>query len=122
MYKFDIVKDSTELRKAIAENPELPIVVMASYEACIDDYYWTYCSFVRCEVGEVLDCECPWREGLVYSSHTDFEEDLADYLSDTVEGADKMSDEEFERVLEEQKSAYSQTPCPKKPHRHSRAH
>lgn len=108
MYKFDIVKDSTELRKAIAENPELPIVVMASYEACIDDYYWTYCSFVRCEVGEVLDCECPWREGLVYSSHTDFEEDLADYLSDTVEGADKMSDEEFERVLEEQKSAYSQ--------------
>ena len=29
MQKLNIVKDSTELRKAIAENPELPIVVMA---------------------------------------------------------------------------------------------
>ena len=108
MYKFDIIKDNTELRKAIAENPELPIVVMASYEACTDEYYWTYCSSVHCEVGELLDCECPWKEGLVYSDREDFEDDLANYLSDTVEGADKMTDEEFERVLEEQKRVYSQ--------------
>ena len=99
MYKFDIVKDSTELRKAIAENPDLPIVVMASYEEVSDEFYWTYCSDVRCEIGEVLDCECPWKEGIVYSDRTEFEEDLADYLSDTVENANKMSDEEFDRIL-----------------------
>lgn len=108
MYKFDIVKDSTELRKMIAENPELPIVVMASYEATTDEYYWTYCSAVHCEVGDVLDCECPWVEGLVYSDHIDFEEALADYLSETVEGADKMTDEEFDLILNEQKEIYSQ--------------
>lgn len=72
MYKFDIVKDSTELRKAIAENPDLPIVVMASYEAVSDEFYWTYCSAVRCEAGEVLDCECPWKEGVVYSDRIQF--------------------------------------------------
>ena len=105
MYKFDIVKDSTELRKAIAENPELPIVVMASYEAVTDEFYWTFCSAVHCEVGEVLDCETPWKEGIVYSSRTDFEEDLADYLSDI---ADKMTDEEFEHLLEVQKSVYDE--------------
>lgn len=108
MYKFDIVKDSTELRKAIAENPELPIVVMTSYDAVSDEFYWTYCSIVHCEVGEVLDCECPWKEGIVYSSRTDFEEDLADYLSETVEGANKMTNEEFEHFLEVQKSVYDE--------------
>lgn len=108
MYKFDIVKDSTELRKAIAENPELPIVVMASYEAVTDEYYWTYCSAVHCEVGEVLDCECPWKEGIVYSDRIEFEEDLADYLSETVEGTNKMTDEEFKHFLEVQKSVYDE--------------
>ena len=108
MYKFDIVKDSTELRKMIAENPDLPIVIMTSYEATTDEYYWTYCSAVHCEVGEVLDCECPWKEGLVYSDRIEFEEDLADYLSDTVENADKMSDEEFNCIVNIWKETFEQ--------------
>ena len=107
MYEYDIVKDSTELRKLIVENPELPIVVLASYEECTDEYYWTYCSEVRCEIGEVLDCECPWAEGRVYNDHIEFEEALADYLSDTVDGADKMTDSEFEHLLNGQKELYS---------------
>lgn len=105
---YNIVKDSAELRRAIAENPELPIVFMTSYEAVTDEFYWTYCSIVHCEVGEVLDFECPWKEDIVYSSRTDFEEDLADYLSDTVEGANKMTDKEFEHLLEVQKSVYDE--------------
>lgn len=108
MYKFDIVKDSSELRKMIAENPELPIVIMASYEATTDEYYWTYCSAVHCEVGEVLDCECPWKEGLVYSDRIEFEEDLIDYLSDTVENANKMSDEEFNCIVNIRKETFEQ--------------
>ena len=105
MYKFDIVKDSTELRKMIAENPDLPIVVMASYEAVTDEFYWTYCSAVHCEVGEVLDCEIPWKEGVVYSDRIEFEEDLSDYLSDI---AAKMSDKEFKHLLNVQKEAYNE--------------
>ena len=108
MYKFNIVKDSTELRKAIVENPELPIVVMTSYDAVEEDFYWTYCSIVHCEVGEVLNCEIPWREGLVYNSRTKFEDDLADYLSGTIEGANEMTDKEFEHLLEVEKSVYDE--------------
>jgi hypothetical protein len=108
MYKFNIVKDSTELRKLIAENPELPIVVMTSYEATSDEWYWTYCSIVRCEVGEVLDCKTPWKEGIVYSDRTEFEEDLADYLSDTIENSNKLSDEEFNNLVATQKDVYEE--------------
>lgn len=108
MYKFNIVKDSTELRKMIAENPELPIVIMASHEAVADEFYWTYCSAVHCEVGEILDYECPWKEGLVYSDRIEFEEDLADYLSDTIENVATMSDEEFNYLLNTQKDAYDE--------------
>lgn len=109
MNRFDIVKDSTELRKTIAENPDLPIVVMSSYEACTDEYYWTYCSDVRCEVGEVLDCEIPRKEGIVYSDRTEFEEDLADYLSDGYEDMDhRLTDDEFEKLLERQKDVYEE--------------
>lgn len=108
MYKFNIVKDSTELRKMIAENPELPIIIMASHEAVTEEFYWTYCSAVYCELGEILDCDCQWKEGMVYSSHTDFEEDLADYLLETVDGANKMTDEKFKHFLEVQKSVYDE--------------
>lgn len=108
MYKFNIVKDSAELRELIAKNPELPIVIMASYESCTDEYYWTYCSNVHCEVGDILDCECPWAEGRVYSDHIEFEEDMVEYLADTVENADKMTDTEFEHIFNEQKEIYSQ--------------
>lgn len=79
---MSIIKDSTELRKLIVENPELPIVVMVSQEAASPDWYWTYCTDVRCEVGEVLDCECPWDEERIYDDREEFEEDLWEHLSD----------------------------------------
>ena len=37
MQKLNLVKDSTGLRKAIAENPELPIVVMVGREAALEE-------------------------------------------------------------------------------------
>lgn len=105
MQKLNLVKDSTELRKAIAENPELPIVVMVGSDAACSDYYYTYCDVVKAEVGEVLDCYTPWKEEIVYNDREDFEEDLADYLCEEKEYAE-MSDEEFKKVLEEEKAKY----------------
>lgn len=107
MNELNIIRDSTELRKLIAENPDLPIVVMASYEALTDEYYWTYCSEVHCEVGEVLDCECPWKEGIVYLDRIEFEDDLVDYLSNENEDMDhRLTDDEFEKLLENHKEKY----------------
>ena len=105
MEKTHLVKDSAELRKAIAENPELPIVVMIGREAACDDYCYTYCESVSCRVGEILDCCVPWSEE-IYSDKDDFEEDLADYLCGSDKMYAQMSDSEFERILEKEKAKY----------------
>lgn len=105
MQKLNLVKDSTELRKIIAENPELPIVVMVGREAALEEYGYTYCEVVIAEVGEILDCYTPWKKEIVYNDREDFEEDLADYLCEKKEYAE-MSDEGFEKVLEEEKAKY----------------
>lgn len=105
MQKLNLVKDSTELRKAIAENPDLPIVVMVGREAALEEYGYTYCDVVIAEVGKILDCYTPWKKETVYNDGEDFEEDLADYLCDNPEYA-KLSDEEFKKVLEEEKAKY----------------
>jgi hypothetical protein len=96
----NIIKDSTELRKLIAENPELPIVVMIGQEAASSDWYWTYCTDVRCGVGEVLDYECPWNDERIYDDREEFEEDLWDYLSDFADTVPEL-EEEFKRSKED---------------------
>lgn len=105
MQKLNIAKDSTELRTAIAENPELPIVVMVGRDAACDEYGYTYCEVVKAEVGEILDCHTPWNECGIYNDRIEFEEDLVDYLCEE-DKYKKMSDEEFEKALEKEKAKY----------------
>lgn len=105
MQRTSIIKDSMELRKAIAENPELPIAVMVGREAAFDEYGYTYCEVVRSEVGEILDCYTPWNEGIIYTDRMDFEEALSNHLCDNPKCLN-MSDEEFDKVLEEEKAKY----------------
>lgn len=104
MQKLNIAKDSTELRTAIAENPELPIVVMVGRNAALEEYGYTYCEVVKAEVGEILDCHTPWSEE-IYNDRIVFEEDMADYLCDNPEYKN-VSDEEFENALEAEKEKY----------------
>lgn len=104
MQKLNLVKDSTELRKAIAENPELPIVVMVGREAALEEYGYTYCEVVKAEVGEILDCHTPWSEE-IYNDRIEFEEDMVDYLCEE-DKYKKMTGEEFEKILEKEKAKY----------------
>lgn len=104
MYKTNIVKDSNELRTAIAENPELPIVVMVGRDAASDEYGYTYCEVVKAEVGEILNCHTPWSEE-IYNDRIEFEEDMVDYLCEE-DKYKKMSDEEFEKALEKKKAKH----------------
>lgn len=39
---YELIHDATELRKLIAENPDLPIVVLASEEANSGEWGWQY--------------------------------------------------------------------------------
>lgn len=108
---MDIIKDSTELRKLITENPELPIVVMVGEDAAISDCYWTYCTDVRCKVGEVLDCELPWEafdSTKIYNDRTEFKEDLTQYLADHEDVDHRMSDSEFDKLVDIWENSYSQ--------------
>lgn len=97
MEKTHFVKDSTELRKLIAENPELPIVVMVGREAACDDFGFTLCTSVNCGISEVLDCDVPWSSD-VYTDRDEFEESLSNYLCDKEEYL-KLWEDEFNEVL-----------------------
>ena len=100
MDNLNIIKDSAELRELITENPELPIVVMVGQEAASSEWCWTYCTDVRCGIGEVLDHEVPWNDEQIYDDKTEFEEDLWDYLSDFADTVPEL-EEEFKRSKED---------------------
>lgn len=99
-----IIYDSAELRRLIAENPDLPIVVLAGEDANTGDYGWQYCMKVSCCIDEILDCETPFKSDYVYSDHDDFEEDLVIYLANIY--GEKLTDEEYEKLFRKEISKY----------------
>ncbi|MCX4356855.1 MAG: hypothetical protein OSJ43_11665 [Oscillospiraceae bacterium] len=99
------VHDTAELRKLIAENPNLPIVVLVGQEAASWEYAWTYCTKVYCGLDEILDCEIPFGGGIIPTDKDDFEEQLADYLCDLPENKG-LSDSEFDKLLKEEMAKY----------------
>lgn len=105
MTDLGIVHDTEELRKLIAENPDLPIVVFVGQEAYSGEWGYEYCTNVRCDLGEVLDCEIPFGNGIVPTDKGDFEERLAEYLYDLPEWK-ALSEEKFNRRLKEEVAKY----------------
>ena len=73
-------KSSDELKQLIAENPNLPIVVLVGQYAASDDYGYTYCSDVQFCIDEILDCTLPFGDDYVYNDRDDFEDALSDRL------------------------------------------
>lgn len=106
MEKYNIIKDSAELRKCIAENPNLPICVLVGQDAHCDDYPYTYCDRVSCSVDTILSCNVPFRsDNTVYDDERDFEEDLADWMAGQPEYHD-LTDSEFETALNAELEKY----------------
>lgn len=107
IYQYHMIKDSTELRKMIAENPKLPIVVLVGNDAAWDDYAYTYCTCVSCSVDEILDCEPPFdNDGFVVNDKEDFCERMEEWLVDQDDRYAKMSDAEFDAILKEEIAKY----------------
>ena len=86
-----ITKETDDLKKLIAENPDLPIVVFAGNDANDGDYSWTCCSCISFSVDEILE-----YDDAVFTDRDEFEEKIADDLCS--EYADKP-DEEFESAI-----------------------
>ena len=108
MFPLNLTKDTTELKRLIAENPDLPIVVLVGEEANGGDYSWMYCDRVTFRVEEMLDAEAPYQEE-VETDRTNFEEQMEEWLWDKMGGNDrdsKLTEEEFQTALTEEKAKY----------------
>ena len=82
---YNIVHDAAKLRRLIAGNPELPIVVLAGEGAYSDDYSWTYCADVDCRIEYILDASNPYdNDGeRIFTCEAEFEDVIADsYYTD----------------------------------------
>ena len=95
-----------ELKKLIAEYPDLPIVVLTNTDVVAsDDYGWWYAPEISFSLGELLDCEQNVNDEKVYVDRDDFEEDLRDIMCD-LEEFENATDEEFDQAVKEQLADY----------------
>ena len=97
MHKFQeycLTKKTDELKKLIAENPDLPIVVVAGEEANNGDYSWMYCSDISFELMELLDCDYLDNNDCVFTDRDWLEEVVRDRLCDDYE-----NDTEYEAAV-----------------------
>ena len=93
----DVIKNSDELKKLIAENPDLPIVVLAGDEANNGDYNWCFCSTLYFEITEILTVETPYdaEDERAFMDRDYFEERMEDCLCDDDRFADDAEREAF---------------------------
>ena len=100
------LKQTDELKELIIKYPDYPIVVIVDSEVVADyDYGWWYAPEIKFDIGEILDCEQDIDDEKTYIDRDELEEDLRDKLS-WDEIYDKLSDEEFDKVIEKELNKY----------------
>ena len=105
IHPLNLTKNSDELKQLIAENPDLPIVFLVGQDAPSDEYGYVYCSDIRFNLTEVLDCKLPFDHTYVYDDRISFEEDLANYLSYQPE-CENLFDLDFDNYVGEKLKEY----------------
>ena len=101
MSKFQtylLAKESGKLVKLIAENLDLPIVVLAGEDSNIGDYHWMFCSDISFAISEILDCDYYDCDDAVFTDRERLEEKVGDDLWDDY---DDEHVEEFEAAVRE---------------------
>lgn len=93
---YGLSHKSDELKKLIAENPDLPIAVLASDEANNGNWSWQYCFSVSFGLEEILECDYTDHYDTVFTDRDRLEEKISDDLYD--EYHDKSSEEYGEAV------------------------
>ena len=87
------LKDTTELRKMILENPELPLIIFAGEDAWQGIYPYNMVD-ARCRI-ENLTLYCD-----MWLDEDQYEEELSDDLCDEEEYKD-LSDEEWDEMIKQ---------------------
>ena len=108
MYSLDLIAKTDGLKKLIAENPDLPIVVIAGQNAT-DGEQSAYCSDISFYIGEILDCEVPYTDA-VETDRDNFNEKIAEWLWESMENSTNgnLSDDEFTKALIKTKAEYNE--------------
>ena len=104
MSDYKLLHECQELKRLIAENPDLPL---AFFHEDTGDYRSGYisCGSVTAHKGEVLDCYQDINDEKVFASRDEFEEELQEVLCAIGEYRN-ISDEEFYEILKKEKSKY----------------
>lgn len=88
------------LRELILENPDLPLVMLATDEANDGEWSMKFCSKVFAEIGEFLDCQQEINDERAFTERDDFEECVYDALLYSGD-YDDLSDEELNAKTQE---------------------
>ena len=107
--QLSISVNTERLKELITKYPDYPIVVLAGEDANNGWYNWMYCSDVKFEIGEILECEQPWDNDMVACDREDFEEKLEEWLWDKMcddNNDSEPSEEEFQIEFEKVKKEY----------------
>lgn len=100
--EYGLTHKSNELRKLIIENPDLPIVVLASDDANNGDWCWQYCYNVSCGLDEILDCDYYDNYDCIFTDRDSLEEKISDDLYDEYcNKSPEEYDEAVRRKMEE---------------------
>lgn len=100
-------ENTDRLRKIILEHPDYPIVVKVDQEVVgNDDYAWWLAPCISFEIEELLDCHIDNILDIEVDLNVFFDrDDFKDYIEDVMcctREFDDLSDEEFNRVLNEE--------------------
>ena len=80
--EYKLSQKTDELKRLIAENPDLPIVVLASEEATCGEWAWTFCGSISFGIEEILECDFYDYDDAVITDRTRLEEIIEENLYD----------------------------------------
>ena len=100
---YSLTQKTDELKKLMAENPDLPIVVLAGQEASGDYWGWTYCSSISFGIDEILDCDYYDYNDTVFTDRDRLEEKIGDDLWDEYH---QQSDENYDAAVKRELEKY----------------
>lgn len=78
--EYSLSHKSDELKKLIAENPDLPIIVLASDDANNGNWAWQYCFSVSVGLSEILDHDYCDYDDTIFTDRDRLEEKISDDL------------------------------------------
>ncbi|MDO5558419.1 MAG: hypothetical protein Q4F95_02345 [Oscillospiraceae bacterium] len=102
MQEIAKLKDVSEIRQLIIDNPDLPLIVAVSKDLTGEDmdYNYSIATNTIASVDSMTVCEDKKHDTMLWLTKEEFADALSDIYGDNPKYRD-MSDKEFEKVIQE---------------------